>query len=282
MPLENDRWRTPKSRYASNSTYISEDPRLRPEYFDSDLVIDENIKQQLLDGGMDDRLATHFAHLFIRDPIVIFSEDLKELDLTKTDHFENIRSTNWQHMRFKPPAADNSIGSPTLRTPPSPSFIVLITRVILSYNLNFYITIKKVDENMQTAHARAHPLPSQPPRQDEDEEDGDFFPGLIPLAESYLDSVNVDVATRCRLATYLEQQTPARRKAVAQRFRVLASGIRRHSGSVGYQMQYSDDKGPATDAGQESCGTALSCFSIRDPSGIKYNVQTTEAEQQTG
>ncbi|KAK4039180.1 hypothetical protein C8A01DRAFT_36866 [Parachaetomium inaequale] len=39
---------------------------------------------------------------------------------------------------------------------------------------------------------------------DEDEEDGDFFPGLIPLVESYLDSVNVDVATRCHLATYLD------------------------------------------------------------------------------
>ena len=33
--------------------------------------------------------------------------------------------------------------------------------------------------------------------------DGDF-PGLIPIVESYLDSVNVDVETRCQLATYLE------------------------------------------------------------------------------
>ncbi len=29
------------------------------------------------------------------------------------------------------------------------------------------------------------------------------FPGLIPLVESYLDSVNVDVDTRCELARYL-------------------------------------------------------------------------------
>ena len=152
------------SRYASNSTYISEDPRLRPEYFDPDRVIDENIKQQLLDGGMDDRLATYFAHLFIRDLIVIFSEDLKELDLTKTDHFENIQSTNWQHMRFKPPPADSigwrvgfrpmEIQITDFENAAFAVFIMLITRVILSYNLNFYIPIKKVDENMQTAHAR--------------------------------------------------------------------------------------------------------------------------------
>lgn len=29
------------------------------------------------------------------------------------------------------------------------------------------------------------------------------FPGLIPLVESYLDSLNVDVETRCELAQYL-------------------------------------------------------------------------------
>ncbi|KAL2134286.1 hypothetical protein VTI74DRAFT_543 [Chaetomium olivicolor] len=281
-PLKNDRWRIPKSRYASNSTYISEDHRLRPEYLDPDLVIDEDIRQQLLDGGMDDRLATHFAHLFIRDPIVIFSEDLKELDLTKTDHFENIQSTNWQHMRFKPPPADNSIGWRVEFRPMEIQitdfenaafavFIVLVTRVILSFDLNFYIPITKVDENMETAHARdavltrkfhfrrnlfpttrsprssagsasgdgsgaSTPIPSRPatptgPIEDEyrlmsvneiingtayarattttpnngdgDSEDDDF-PGLIPLVESYLDSVNVDVTTRCRLATYLD------------------------------------------------------------------------------
>ncbi|KAL2885012.1 Glutamate--cysteine ligase [Ceratocystis lukuohia] len=163
-PLKHDRWRIPKSRYASNSTYISTDARLRPEYFDPDLVIDPAIKQQLMDGGMDDRLATHFAHLFIRDPIVIFEEDLQELDLNKTDHFENIQSTNWQHMRFKPPPADNSIGWRVEFRPMEIQltdfenaafsvFMVLITRAILSFDLNFYIPIKKVDENMERAHA---------------------------------------------------------------------------------------------------------------------------------
>jgi len=32
----------------------------------------------------------------------------------------------------------------------------------------------------------------------------DGFPGLIPLIESYLNSINVDVQTRCELAQYLE------------------------------------------------------------------------------
>ncbi|KAI0893465.1 GCS-domain-containing protein [Annulohypoxylon nitens] len=260
-PLKSNRWRIPKSRYASNSTYISTDARLRPEYFDPNLVIDEAIKTELLEGGMDDRLATHFAHLFIRDPIVIFSEDLNELDLSKADHFENIQSTNWQHMRFKPPPPGSDIGWRVEFRPMEIQitdfenaafavFMVLITRAILSFDLNFYIPIAKVDENMETAHARdavlekkfyfrknpfanrpsrsanasrqGSPTASRPPTPTgpvEDEftlmsvdeiingagPDADHdFPGLIPIVESYLDSVNVDVQTRCELSTYLD------------------------------------------------------------------------------
>lgn len=258
--MKHDRWQIPKSRYASNSTYISTDSRLRPEYLDPDLVIDEDIKAKLMDGGMDDRLATHFAHLFIRDPIVIFKEDLEELDMKKTDHFENLQSTNWQHMRFKPPPADNSIGWRVEFRPMEIQitdfenaafavFMVLVTRAILSFDLNFYIPIRRVDENMQTAHARdavvnekfyfrKNPFPGRPPRSHgtfgDESRPGSAapsrpptptgpvedeytlmtvdeivngspagFPGLIPLVESYLDSVNVDVQTRCELATYL-------------------------------------------------------------------------------
>ncbi|CAO1597635.1 glutamate--cysteine ligase [Xanthoria calcicola] len=268
-PLHNDRWRLPKSRYASNSTYISQDPRLRKEYMDPELVVDEGIKQRLVDEGMDDLLATHFAHLFIRDPIVIFGEDLKELDLSKTDHFENLQSTNWQHMRFKPPPPDNSIGWRVEFRPMEIQitdfenaafsvFIVLVTRAILSFDLNFYIPIPRTTENMETAHARDavlnekfyfrnDPLPPRPakatanghgsgnttpaaqpsrpatptgPVEDEyslmtiDEivngqsnPSGNStkpFPGLIPLVESYLNSMNVDVQTRCDLARYLD------------------------------------------------------------------------------
>ncbi|KAJ9653488.1 glutamate--cysteine ligase [Neophaeococcomyces mojaviensis] len=166
VPLKNDRWRVPKSRYASNSTYIAQDSRLRPEYLDPDLVIDEKLKQKLFDGGMDDLLATHFAHLFIRDPLVVFSEDLKELDVNGSNHFENIQSTNWQHMRFKPPPPDNpnigwrvefrsmEIQMTDFENAAFSIFIVLLSRVILSFDLNLYIPIPRTTENMETAHKR--------------------------------------------------------------------------------------------------------------------------------
>jgi len=259
-PLQNDRWRIPKSRYASNSTYIAQDSRLRPEYLDPDLVVDEKLKQRLIEGGMDDILATHFAHLFIRDPIVVFNEDLQELDLSKVDHFENLQSTNWQHMRFKPPPPGDSIGWRVEVRPMEIQitdfenaafsvFVVLITRAILSFDLNFYLPIPRTTENMETAHARdavnerkfhfrKNPFPPRAARsamssgastpvmrsragspthvpvEDEYEEmsideivngqgKAGGFPGLIPLVESYLNSVNVDVETRCELARYL-------------------------------------------------------------------------------
>ncbi|KAF2197317.1 GCS-domain-containing protein [Delitschia confertaspora ATCC 74209] len=256
-PLKNDRWRIPKSRYASNSTYISQDPRLRREYLDPDLIYDKDLKQRLLDGGMDDLLATHFAHLFIRDPIVVFAEDLKHLDLSKADHFENLQSTNWQHMRFKPPPPGSDTGWRVEFRPMEIQitdfenaafsiFIVLITRAILSYDLNFYIPITKVTENMETAHIRdavssqkfwfrknpftrpvrsstesQTPPGSRPPTpfgpveeefelmtineviNGQQSTDGGF-PGLIPLVENYLNSMNVDVETRCDLARYLD------------------------------------------------------------------------------
>jgi glutamate--cysteine ligase catalytic subunit len=134
-------------------------------------------------------------------------------------------------------------------------FIVLITRAILSFDLNFYIPITKVTENMDIAHVRdavltqkfyfrKNPFPSRlvrafgsgasgtstpgqgcsrPPSpfgpvEDEYElmsideiingqqkvGDETGFPGLIPLVENYLNSMNVDVETRCELARYLK------------------------------------------------------------------------------
>jgi glutamate--cysteine ligase catalytic subunit len=216
---------------------------------------------------MDDLLATHFAHLFIRDPIVIFAEDLKELDLSKADHFENLQSTNWQHMRFKPPPPNSDMGWRVEFRPMEIQitdfenaafaiFIVLVTRAILSFDVNFYIPIERVSENMQIAHKRDAVLkekfwfrknwfsapPIRPPVavngngmssesssravtpplvavQDEyalmsieeivngpndADTDEEHFPGLIPLVESYLESMNVDIETRCVLATYLD------------------------------------------------------------------------------
>ncbi|EPS45257.1 hypothetical protein H072_762 [Dactylellina haptotyla CBS 200.50] len=264
-PLSEDKYLIPKSRYDSVSTYISQDPGFRQEYNDVNIHQNPILKQKLLDGGMDEMLARHFAHLFIRDPLVVFSESVKNFNINENDNFENIQSTNWQHMRFKPPpSSEDTIGwrvefrsmevqLTDFENAAFSIFIVLLTRTILSYGLNFYIPISKVTENMETAHRRNAVLcekfyfrkhvfphryssrngkgvlnpthdqsasntpkfPEPGPVEDEyclmtiseimnGQSSPNGFPGLISLIESYLNSVNVDVETRCELARYLD------------------------------------------------------------------------------
>lgn len=160
------------------------------------------------------------------------------------------------------------------------AFIVLLTRVILTFDLNLYIPLSRVDANMQRAHSRnasakgkfffrRHLAPLEegddgfgvkynsmfsrvvnggtdsdiptplvstsldddtpvgeisehrrhaPCAPGSDEENsyeemtmaeimtgkGDYFPGLIPLVNAYLDYINCDTITRERLNTYLD------------------------------------------------------------------------------
>ena len=87
--------------------YISDEWLNRPEYNDIEAPYDSDILERLKTHGgwsisiffvrfvvvtrptgIDEILARHIAHLFIRDPIVIFSETIHQDDTTSNDHFE--------------------------------------------------------------------------------------------------------------------------------------------------------------------------------------------------
>ncbi len=73
---------------------------------------------------MDAQLARYVAHLWTRDPLVIYGklvapatnptritdESIDQDDEQQTDHLENLQSTNWQTVRFKPPPHGAAIG----------------------------------------------------------------------------------------------------------------------------------------------------------------------------
>lgn len=212
------------------------------------LVYDEHLYQKLRDGDIDHLLAQHIAHLFIRDSVSLFSEKVHQNDEEDTDHFENIQSTNWQTMRFKPPPPNSTIGWRVEFRPCEAQltdfenaaivcFVVLLTRVILSYGLNFLIPISKVDENMKTAQKRnaycsekfwfrknisgkndpGSDKPTLNTSSDQTNMDEyelmtinqiingneTTFPGLVPLINDYLSSMDVDADTHCTIQQYL-------------------------------------------------------------------------------
>ncbi|XP_018796163.1 PREDICTED: glutamate--cysteine ligase [Bactrocera latifrons] len=248
-PLSENKFRIAKSRYDSIDSYLSPEGAA---YNDVPLTYDEQDYKRLRDGGIDPLLAQHVAHLFIRDTVSLFSEKIDQNDEEDTDHFENIQSTNWQTMRFKPPPPNSSIGWRVEFRPCEAQisdfenaaivcFVVLLTRVILSYQLNFLIPISKVDENMQTAQKRdacrkekfwfrktskkscyingngvngVHNGTKENGEINHEEYElltigeifngkADTFPGLVPLIRSYLQSMEVDPDTHCTIEQYL-------------------------------------------------------------------------------
>jgi len=304
-----------KSRYDCISTYIyqgahdafktkEEDGtpngmanRVLNMYNDIPVPIDRESYELLRKAGIDPALSQHIAHLFIRDPLVIFDGAVEEVDDdTHTEHFESIQSTNWQTVRWKPPPPRNEPNDPHIgwrtefrsmeiqltdfENAAFTAFIVLLTRVILTFDLNLYIPLSRVDANMQRAHSRnaaangkfffrrhmapleegdagfgeeytsmfsraangkASTAPSpvrssnkaasevgedgvSQQRRDAplapggDEENayeemtmaeimngkGDYFPGLIPLVNAYLEYINCDSITLERITMYLD------------------------------------------------------------------------------
>ncbi|KAF8813858.1 glutamate-cysteine ligase catalytic subunit [Phlegmacium glaucopus] len=279
-PLKENRFRIPKSRYDSVDLYISDHWMNRPEYNDNPLPYDEAIYDRLRAHGIDDLLSKHISHLFIRDPLVIFSETIDQDDYASSDHFENIQSTNWQTLRFKPPPVNSPIGwrvefrsmevqMTDFENAAFAVFVVLLSRAILYLKLNFYIPISKVDENMGRAQERdasasrkfyfrkavfstvqsgrssatsssgdSTPSVGSPKKKDKkmrncfpppplpehgvlyplpvDEEydqftmdeimngKGENFPGLLPLVDAYLDTLEIEFDDMKKIQSYLE------------------------------------------------------------------------------
>lgn len=244
-PLTTSKFVVPKSRYDTTDCYIHQSST---PYNDIPLEYSEEILTQLLDGGIDEPLAKHIAHMFIRDPLQVFKERLEQNDEKSVEHFETIQSSNWMNMRFKPPPLDAEIGWRVEFRPTEVQltdfenaayccFLVLLTRVIISYKLNFLIRISLVGENMKRSQRRDAVLKEkfffrpkltnlpQPcstnkiegimcdskPNFDTVEMTineiingcGTEFPGLVPLIRNFLDGADVDVDTRCTISQYL-------------------------------------------------------------------------------
>eukprot|EP00439_Symbiodinium_sp_Y106_P034405 s3124_g4.t1 len=162
----------PRASRAATSpqVYLAETGPLRDreaEYNDVGATVHDPSLQRLLDGGVDPLLARHVAHLFARDPLNVFRERLEVDNESMGDHWEQLQSSNWGTVRFKPPPARNAnpggqIGwRVEMRTFPSRAAptdfenaaVVCVSRVlaqmILEERWDLYIPMSLVEENLK-------------------------------------------------------------------------------------------------------------------------------------
>jgi len=166
-----------KSRYGGIDCYLGSgrnaDEALMAElHNDQQVEAESQHMERLMIAGVDRILSRHVAHLFVRDPLVIFADRVNLDDRRDVDHWESLQSTNWQSVRWKPPHPEKA-GKPIssedhvgwrvefrtmelqmtdFENAAFTVFVVLISRVLLALELNLYIPISKLEENMRTAH----------------------------------------------------------------------------------------------------------------------------------
>jgi glutamate--cysteine ligase catalytic subunit len=248
-----------KSRYDSIDCYLCNcrAGQDMPAQLYNDLAItsSEEHVARLMNTGIDEVLARHIAHLFARDPLVIFKDRIFLDDRLDIDHWENLQSTNWQTVRWKPPppqkgvlatSSEDHIGwrvefrsmeiqITDFENAAFAVMVMLLSRVVLAFELNLYIPISCLEENMRIAQrrgacpkecfwfrkdilpekaripnkqkiARGRSLSDSSARmtlQDIFEGNGDFV-GLMPLCESYLSFIGCDSVVRSGLQRYMD------------------------------------------------------------------------------
>lgn len=150
-------------RYSPAALYISECKTNRPEYNDVPVTLNQRVLEFFLANGIDQTLATHLGYIFSRDPLVVYPDKIDIDDNLFTNHFENFQSTNWNSVRFKPPPSFSSnvgwrvefrtmdIQLSDFENAAYVIFIVLLSRMIVSLNLNFQIPMSKVHSNFEKA-----------------------------------------------------------------------------------------------------------------------------------
>lgn len=256
-----------KSRFGSISCYLcnckagKEASSHASSYNDLGFAFRQEHLDRLTKSGIDDVLSKHVAHLFSRDPLVIYKERIVLDDRTDVDHWENVQSTNWQNVRWKPPpphkgqkdkSSEEHIGwrvefrtlelqMTDFENAAFTVFVVLLSRVVLGLELNLYVPISKLDENMHIAQKREActkekfwfrenclPVGVQSRINSKETTGGNRprsmsiensctqmsiyeiltgtkdFPGLIPLCHTYLDFIGCDSVTRQRLTKYMD------------------------------------------------------------------------------
>ena len=231
-PLNKNKFVIKKSRFDTTDVYLSEHGK---HYNDFDFVKEVSAESYLLNKNVDKFIAQHYASILIRDPIMVLDSDLNNEDENFAGNFEIFNCTNWRLLRFKPPPIEssekNKIGwrvefRPTeiqftdFENAAFATFIILLTKSIIKFKLNFLMNITKVDENVERAQKRdSIKIEKFYFRQNiEDFNDcclvemslntiingSEHFKGILPIIRQYLDDTKPNNQTRSKIESYLK------------------------------------------------------------------------------
>ncbi|KAF7590339.1 hypothetical protein BBP40_002942 [Aspergillus hancockii] len=153
---------TPLTRWSSNRVYLSHDRPPDIANACGQARVDEAARQQLLDGGMDESMASYFSNLLWNEPMWLNQDDL-DFTSPDSDHiFHKFQHGFWKHVHLKMPEADTGAGWRIEFRPMEVQFkdsenaafavfMFLLSRAIVTYRLNFYIPIELVTDSMERA-----------------------------------------------------------------------------------------------------------------------------------
>ena len=211
-----------RSRVSTSTNYIADDSALKQTYQIPELERDADVWRELRKYGLDDQMASHFAHIFSRDPLFAPSKELEEADESKTLFLDSLLSNVYQLVRFKPPSSEKMGWRVEFRPMEAQLndfenaafgvFIILVAKTIMETKPNFYVALLQVEENLRKAcnagaaisekfYFRSNPVEQSTisvGRLTADEvinepKSGEKgrFDGLIPLINQYLDKSSI-------------------------------------------------------------------------------------------
>ncbi|KAJ2854989.1 glutamate--cysteine ligase, partial [Coemansia erecta] len=177
VPLTTAKGTLFKSRFGSIDIYLgpgpeSSDLAFQPKFNDCQYTYDNSAYWKMKDSGVDHLLSQHVAHLFTRDIHYASERMLRADGSTKGDsspqetdgqeHFKRFLGCNRQNVCLYPPNTRAGSGwevelmSMEVQMTDEENaafitFVVLLSRVIISYKLNLYLPISLMDQNMARA-----------------------------------------------------------------------------------------------------------------------------------
>lgn len=154
-----------KSRYANVYSYISDHEYIQEFHNDSPkMPIDKEYMARLLQAGFPRRFSEYICNLFVREPMIIFEKKVELADEKDPTHFLSFMSTNWNSLRFKPALSKDGDNFYKIEVRPCDlqitafenaaitTFIILYSRIVLNYDVNFIIPMSQNDINFNNAH----------------------------------------------------------------------------------------------------------------------------------